>query len=54
MAAVTFDDGYRDIYENAYPMLKRKGIPAAIFVVTDRDALRRLDLLKEQYGNDPG
>ena len=24
---------------------------ATLFVVTDRDALRRLDLLKEQYGN---
>jgi peptidoglycan/xylan/chitin deacetylase (PgdA/CDA1 family) len=35
VAAVTFDDGYRDIYENALPVLKRKGIPAAAFVVTD-------------------
>jgi peptidoglycan/xylan/chitin deacetylase (PgdA/CDA1 family) len=35
VAAVTFDDGYRDIYEYAYPVLKRKGIPAAVFVVTD-------------------
>ena len=26
---------------------------ATMFLVTDRDALRRLDLLKEQYGNDP-
>ena len=34
-AAVTFDDGYRDMYEQAYPILKRKGIPAAVFVVTD-------------------
>jgi gentisate 1,2-dioxygenase len=25
---------------------------ATIFLVTDRDALRRLDLLKEQYGNE--
>lgn len=35
VAAVTFDDGYRDIYENALPILKHKGIPAAAFVVTD-------------------
>lgn len=35
VAAVTFDDGYADVFENAFPMLKRKGIPAAFFVVTD-------------------
>jgi peptidoglycan/xylan/chitin deacetylase (PgdA/CDA1 family) len=35
LAAVTFDDGYRDVYDNALPMLTRKGIPAAVFVVTD-------------------
>ncbi len=34
-AVVTFDDGYRDVYENAFPLLRRKGIPSAIFVVSD-------------------
>jgi peptidoglycan/xylan/chitin deacetylase (PgdA/CDA1 family) len=34
-ATITFDDGYRDMYEHAYPVLQRKGIPAAVFVVTD-------------------
>lgn len=35
VAAITFDDGYRDVFDHAYPLLKRKGIPAGIFVVTD-------------------
>ncbi len=35
MAAVTFDDGYRDVYTHAFPLLREKGIPAAVFVVTD-------------------
>jgi peptidoglycan/xylan/chitin deacetylase (PgdA/CDA1 family) len=35
MASVTFDDGYGDSYYHAYPILKRKGIPMTVFVVTD-------------------
>ncbi len=33
-AAITFDDGYSDGYHYAYPLLRRKGIPAAFFIVT--------------------
>lgn len=36
LAAVSFDDGYRDVYEHAFPLLRRKGIPFAVFVVTDQ------------------
>ena len=42
LAAVTFDDGYRGVYEHAFPMLKCKGIPAAVFVVTDLIGTSRL------------
>ena len=34
-AAITFDDGYCDVCEHALPLLERKGVPAAMFVVTD-------------------
>lgn len=35
VAALTFDDGYRDVYEHAFPVLKARRIPAAIFVATN-------------------
>jgi len=33
--AITFDDGYLSIYESACPMLKDRGMTAAIYVVVD-------------------
>lgn len=34
--ALTFDDGYRDAYENAFPVLKEFGYTATFFVITAR------------------
>lgn len=33
--AVTFDDGYADVFTNAWPVLRDLGIPATVFVTTD-------------------
>ncbi len=32
---LTFDDGYRDVYDTAYPILKGHGVKAALFPATD-------------------
>ncbi len=34
LVAVTFDDGYRDFYEHAFPVLQEHRIPATVYVAT--------------------
>jgi peptidoglycan/xylan/chitin deacetylase (PgdA/CDA1 family) len=47
--AITFDDGYSDVYENAVPILNRMGIPATVFVVTDLIGTEQLPLHDRLY-----
>lgn len=49
VAAITFDDGYANVYEHAFPVLKRKGIPAGVFVVTDLVGTSRPNLHDHLY-----
>jgi peptidoglycan/xylan/chitin deacetylase (PgdA/CDA1 family) len=49
VAAITFDDGYRDVYDLAFPLLQRKGIPSAVFVVTDLIGTSRLQSYDKLY-----
>jgi peptidoglycan/xylan/chitin deacetylase (PgdA/CDA1 family) len=39
---VTFDDGYRDNYEVALPLLRKHGVTAVFFIATDYVAHRKL------------
>ncbi len=32
---ITFDDGWRSVYTKAYPILKKYGLPATVFIYTD-------------------
>ena len=48
-AAVSFDDGYSDVYHNAFPLLVKKGIPAAVFVVTGLVGTQQMQIHDKLY-----
>ena len=40
--AITFDDGYRSVYEKAFPILQRYGMTATVFLATGDGKTKRL------------
>ena len=51
---ITFDDGYKDNYTNAYPILKKYGFKATVFVISDFVGLKNYmtwDELREMSAN---
>ena len=48
-AAITFDDGYAGVYHHAFPLLRRKGILAGLFLVTDLIGTTRLQIYDKLY-----
>jgi peptidoglycan/xylan/chitin deacetylase (PgdA/CDA1 family) len=39
---ITFDDGYRDFYTHAFPVLAERGLRATVFVVSDKTSDERI------------
>jgi peptidoglycan/xylan/chitin deacetylase (PgdA/CDA1 family) len=51
---ITFDDGFENIYTNAYPILKKYGFKATIFVITnyiDKEEFLKESQIKEMLSS---
>jgi peptidoglycan/xylan/chitin deacetylase (PgdA/CDA1 family) len=46
---ITFDDGYRDFYTHAFPVLTEHGLRATVFVVSDNTADERVCTDGKEY-----
>jgi len=51
---VTFDDGYSDFGRHAWPVLRRLGVPAVVFLVHDRVGLGEPFPWEGRYNSQPG
>jgi peptidoglycan/xylan/chitin deacetylase (PgdA/CDA1 family) len=49
VAAITFDDGFKDLFQNAYPILKKLAIPFTLFLTTSTVDSERLLWLHKLY-----
>lgn len=49
VAVVTFDDGFKDLYQNAYPILKKLNIPFTLFLITSTIDSKKLLWLHKLY-----
>ncbi len=52
--ALTVDDGYRSVYQHAYPRLKRRGWPFTVFVSTDAIDARLSDFMSWEQMREMG
>lgn len=48
-AVITFDDGYKDLYQNAFPILKKYKIPFTLFLTTSTVGSEKLLWLHKIY-----